>query len=128
MIYKRKNSFTSITIHKITCICFALVFVNFLVQFNNYFIAKIISVTKAANQNAIGNNFNINFTSNNNTSEEHNEEAETNNKNNTNKKTEYFYNHNNLCYISSFNSIKNHFVMVYIDEVSLEIPSPPPWC
>jgi hypothetical protein len=114
--------------HKITCICFALVFVNFSVQFNNYLIANIISATEAVEHNTIDNNLDIDFNSNTNTTEEHNEESETNNnKNNSNKKTEYFYNHNNLCYVTSYNSVKNHFVMAYMDEVSLEIPSPPPW-
>ncbi len=128
MIHKRNNLLKTITVHKITCICFALVFVNFSVQFNNYLIAKIISVTVAANHNAIDNNLDIDFNSNTNAAEEHNEETETNNnKNNSNKKTEYFYNHNNLCYISPCNSIKNHFVMADMDEVSIEIPSPPPW-
>lgn len=126
MLYRRNKSLITTTMHKIACICFTLVFVNFSIQFDNYFIAKIISVTVTTKHNTIDNNLDIFFNYNVNTTEEHNEESETK-KNNSNKKTEYLNIHNNLCYISTLNSIKNHSVMANMDEVSLEIPSPPPW-
>jgi hypothetical protein len=124
----QNNKSTFQVINCLLRVAVALVFINFSVQFNNHIIAKIISISISTNQNAINDNIDIDFSTNTNTTEENNEESETNNnKNNSNKKNEYFFNHNNLCYFTSYNSVKNHFVMAYMDEVSLEIPSPPPW-
>ena len=113
---------------KVICIGFIFIFLNFSIQFSNYITANIIEAAVTNATNSINENLNLTYGSSSAGTEEQHEETESSNSENTSqKKTEFLSNSNNLLFATALNSLNNNFIKHNTCEVSIEIPSPPPW-